>query len=568
LLIAAGVFTGAVLGWAIFERYHQDRIFPGIIAAGVNVGGLKVDQAAQKIAAASQSFTPPQLTLKAGDKTLEVSASQLGWQPDAQATARRAFQIGRRSWGERLAAWQRRVQVPLIPKVDQAALKTQLEKLAKSLEYAPKNASIVFKNGQFVVNPDKAGLKLDIQGALEVFGQYPSQTELELMPQSIAAPIGAASLELVAAKASSLLRPVKLAYLRPQGNALYRSLSVTEVASLLSIKDELAINPAALGKLVASIAAGFDQPPANARYVLKGNTLAIRPETPGWKLDQTQAQKLLEAELLRPEVLVVSLPVVAKPALVKAADLPSVDNLQLIAEATTAYAGSTPERIANIYAAAKNLDGYTVPAGGVFNFNQAVGDISPENGFKEALVISGGRTIKGVGGGVCQVSTTAFRALYRAGLPVIERNQHAYRVRWYEPIVGFDAAVYQPYLNLRMLNDTPGPILVRAFPTPTTLTVRLYGIPDGRQVRISNPTILSQTPRPPAQYLIEPTLRPGQIKQVDWAVDGFRTRITRTVTMPSGQTLLHVLNSDFKPWRAVYQVGPGTPIPNQAIASH
>jgi hypothetical protein len=83
-------------------------------------------------------------------------------------------------------------------------------------------------------------------------------------------------------------------------------------------------------------------------------------------------------------------------------------------------------------------------------------------------------------------------------------------------------------------------------------------------VTVSDPVILSTTPHPPAQYVVEPTLRRGQVVQVDWAVDGMRTRITRTVTSPSGERTTDVLNSDFKPWRAVYQVGPGTELGSRA----
>jgi vancomycin resistance protein YoaR len=109
-------------------------------------------------------------------------------------------------------------------------------------------------------------------------------------------------------------------------------------------------------------------------------------------------------------------------------------------------------------------------------------------------VISAGRTVKGVGGGVCQASTTAFRALYKAGLPVLERNQHAYRVHWYDPLIGLDAAVYQPSLNLRMQNDTSGPLLIRTETLPGRTTVRVYGQPTNleRQHPLEDP---APTPR-------------------------------------------------------------------------
>lgn len=571
LLIGLGIFTGLVLGWAVFERYHHNRVFTGVEAAGVAVGGLTLDEAAAKIAAETQSVAPPRLTLKAGDKTLEVSAVELGWQPDARATAERAFAVGRTRFADRVSALLGRVRVPLVPRVDADALEKRLKAMAGSLEYPPTNARVVLQNGQFVVIPEKAGLRLDIQSALETYLRYPDQTLLEFFPISLTPRLTAPMLEPVAQRANELLRPITLVYSEPRqaggGQVHRRTLKVREVATLLSVQEEVRVNPAALNKILAQMAR-HDRLPVDARYVLNPEgQLVVRPEVVGWKMNQPETRKQLEVALLRPDLSEFALNVVPKAAQLRAADLPQAKDLQLLAEATTYYGGSAAERIANVHAAARNLDGYIVPAGGVFNFNNAIGNISPENGFMEALVISGGRTIKGVGGGVCQVSTTAFRALYQAGLPILERNQHAYRVRWYDPLVGYDAAVYQPYLNLRATNDTPGPLVVRTAFTRSTLTVRLYGIPDGRQVAVSKPTILSRTPHPPPQYIVDASLRPGQVKQVDWAVDGYRTRITRTITRPDGKVAVDVLNSNFRPWQAVYQVGPQPPVPAEEVAS-
>lgn len=572
LLIGLGIFTGLVLGWAGFERYHHNRVFAGVEAAGVAVGGLTLEEATAKIAAATHNITPPRVTLIAGDKTLEVPANELGWQPDPRATALRAFAAGRTRLSERFAALRGRVKVLLVPSIDVATLEKRLKTLASGLEYPPANARVVFQNGRYAVFPEKAGLKLDIQSAIEAYRQHPERPVLEVFPQSLTPSLTAAMLEPVARRANELLRPFTLIYSEPlpvgSGKVHKRTLTVAEVASLLSVQEEVRVNRKALGKVLAQIAARHDRLPQNARYLLNPQgQLTVRPEVPGWQMNQPETLEGLEKALLRPDLSEFRLSVVPKAARVRAADLPRPEHLQLLAEATTHYSGSSPERIANIHAAARNLDGYVVPAGGVFNFNEAIGSISLENGFKEALVISEGRTIKGVGGGVCQVSTTAFRALYQAGLPILERNQHAYRVRWYDPIVGYDAAVYQPYLNLRATNDTPGPMVVRTTFTQSSLTVQLYGIPDGRKVAVSKPTILSRTPHPPPQYIVDASLRPGEVKQVDWAADGLRTRITRTITRPDGQVEVDELHSNFRPWRAVYQVGPQTPIPGDALAS-
>ncbi|AWR87315.1 VanW family protein [Meiothermus taiwanensis] len=572
VVVGLGLATGLALGWAAFEHYHRNRIYAGVEAAGVRVGSLTLEEAEARIAAATQNTPPPRLTLKAGDKTLEVSAAELGWRPDPRATALRAFAVGRTSLGERLAALRGQIKVPLVPGVDAAALEKRLQSIARGLEHPPTNARVVFQNDRYVVVPEKPGLALDVLSAIETYLQHPELTVLEFFPKPLTPRVTAAMLEPVARRANELLRPLDLIYTEPppsgSGKRHRYSLGTAQVASLLSVQEEVRVNTQALRKLLAQIAARHDRLPKDARYSLgPEGQLTVQPEVNGWKMNQIESHKRLELALLRPDLAEFHLTVLPKAAQVRAADLPKAENLQLLAEATTHYAGSSPERIANVHAAARNLDGYVVPAGGVFNFNEAIGSISPENGFKEALVISEGRTVMGVGGGVCQVSTTAFRALYQAGLPILERNQHAYRVRWYDPIVGYDAAVYQPYLNLRAANDTPGPIVVRTSFTRSSLTVQLYGLPDGRKVTVSKPVILARTPHPPPQYIVDPSLRPGQIKQVDWAVDGFRTRITRTILWPDGRVSTDVLNSNFRPWRAVYLVGPQTPIPGDAVAS-
>jgi len=178
------------------------------------------------------------------------------------------------------------------------------------------------------------------------------------------------------------------------------------------------------------------------------------------------------------------------------ADLPAASELEVIASATTTFKGSPWARAVNVGVAAGQLNGHLVAAGEIFSFNNAIDDISPETGYKGALVISGGRTVEGIGGGVCQVSTTTFRALYQAGLPVVERSPHSYIVGWYGPIIGYDAAIYQPTLDLKMRNDTNGPLLLRTSVDQEkgTVTVTVLGLPGGRKVSVSKPTISASGP--------------------------------------------------------------------------
>ena len=130
-----------------------------------------------------------------------------------------------------------------------------------------------------------------------------------------------------------------------------------------------------------------------------------------------------------------------------------------------------------------------VEPGGTFSFVEAIGPINRANGFTAAKIISGGRTILGDGGGVCQVSTTIFRAALNSGLPIVERNAHSYRVSYYEQDAppGLDATIYSPSVDLKFQNDTDSYILVASEYNQENATLKytIYGQSDGRVVEVT-----------------------------------------------------------------------------------
>ncbi|MDW8481974.1 MAG: peptidoglycan binding domain-containing protein [Meiothermus sp.] len=363
-LLGTAGFTGLVLGWALLEYHYQQRIYPGVVAAGVRVGGLTVEEATARIAAAGEHQAPPRLTLKAGDQSQEVSATELGWKPDPRATAERAFAVGRGRLAERVAALRGQVEVPLVAHLDAKAVAERLKVIARRLERPPKDAQVVYRKGRYQVLPEESGFQLDIQAALETYLRHPELRTLEFFPRPVAPRITAGMLEGVAARANELLRPIVLVYEEPGGRVHRHTLGVDEVAALLQVGEELRVNRKGLSRLLAQFAARHDRLPEDARYVVgPGGRLEVRPEKDGFKLNQAESLRRLEVQLLRPDLSEFRLPAVPKRARVRAADLPRPEELQLLAEATTTYAGSSPERIANVHAAARNLDGYVVPPG-------------------------------------------------------------------------------------------------------------------------------------------------------------------------------------------------------------
>ncbi|WP_456481148.1 VanW family protein [Oceanithermus sp.] len=231
----------------------------------------------------------------------------------------------------------------------------------------------------------------------------------------------------------------------------------------------------------------------------------------------------------------------------------------LVGEGVTNFWGSSPARVHNIRTGAELLNGTWIPRGAEFSFNAAVGPIDEDHGFVESLVIVGDATEKGVGGGICQVSTTTFRAAFLAGLPITERHPHSYQLRYYRPL-GLDATIYQPWRDLKFMNDTSGDLLLLAQVRGSKLYVRLFGTPD-REVSWDGPFLRDRKPPLEPREIVDDSLAPGERKQVDWAAEGLTATVTRTVRYADGRVVEEVFESTYRPWGDVYLVGPQRPEP-------
>lgn len=232
---------------------------------------------------------------------------------------------------------------------------------------------------------------------------------------------------------------------------------------------------------------------------------------------------------------------------------------ELIGSGTSLFQHSAESRIFNITHATSKINGLLVAPGEIFSFDKALGDISQETGFRQAYVIQNGKTVLGDGGGVCQVSTTFFRALLNAGVPIIERHAHAYRVGYYEEDSppGLDATIFSPSVDLRFKNDTGHHILIQAIidPIQMRLTFNLFGTKDNRIVELTKPVTSNESPAPPPLYQDDPTLPAGVIKQVDFAADGAVSVFSRKVSRDGKILYNDTFVSNYRPWQAIYLRG-------------
>jgi vancomycin resistance protein YoaR len=318
---------------------------------------------------------------------------------------------------------------------------------------------------------------------------------------------------------------------------------------------------------VEGLSERFDREPQDAMLkFVEGRVEEFAPARDGIKVSRREAigyvsggiEQLLEEEVVEAAV---ELPVTRTPPKITNEEVNNLGIVERIGRGESFYAHSIPNRVYNVALASERVSGALIAPGEEFSFNKMVGEISAATGYKTAYVISNGRTELGDGGGVCQVSTTVFRAALNAGMPIVERWAHAYRVGYYEQNAkpGLDATIYSPSKDLKFLNDTPGHILVQAIVDEPNrhLIIEIYGTKDGRVALLSPVRVWGESPPPPDLYQDDPTLAAGVVRQVDWSAWGAKTAFDYRVER-NGETIYSkTFNSNFRPWQNVYLRGIG-----------
>lgn len=348
-----------------------------------------------------------------------------------------------------------------------------------------------------------------------------------------------------------------------------------DLVSVLSLPE--GINQPELEALVATIAATIDRPAVNPVFTYDPESLKVEQFAPpqvGLVLNQPAMIATMVNAIGTIESNTDSEEAAAKPmmfALQMAEAEPSVSLAstndlginEQIGFGNSHYDHSIPTRIKNVALATSRVNNVLVAPGKEFSFNKTLGEVSRATGFEPAYIIRNGATELGDGGGVCQVSTTLFRAVLNAGLDVTLRLPHSYRVSYYEldRKPGIDATVYAGNVDFRFINDTPNFILIHGEADSDELYMyySIYGTSDGRYTEIKDHVTWGYAPPAPTQYIVDETLPPGAKKQIDWAAAGIKAKFTNVIYDKSGAVIREdTYTSNYKPWSAKYLVGPGT----------
>jgi vancomycin resistance protein YoaR len=423
--------------------------------------------------------------------------------------------------------------------------------------------------------PAQVGRTVDVETTrAALFAQMVTRTGgevplfvLETAPKIIDATVAQAQIERFLLGPLTLTLPEGEADASEIGPWVLEPAHLAEMLILEVIKDshgvgrwQARLDPQPIGAFVEPIAEQVHRDPVNARLDFDDTTKIVSEITasqPGRELD-VEATIALAMERAETDQRIVLLPLRATEAEISVANAAELGIRELISDGVSHFRNSSAGRANNIAVAASRFNGVLVPPGKVFSFNEHLGDVSAATGYEESVIIWGDRTRVGIGGGVCQVSTTAFRAAFWAGYPIVTRYAHGFRVSWYEPPVGLDATVYAPQVDFRFRNDSTHYLLIKTEVdvAAATISFRFYSTKPDYTVEMEGPFESNLIPHPEPIYEEDPSLEPGQKVQVEWPKDGLDVTIYRVLKKDGQEIGRDTFFSHYLPWAARYRVGP------------
>jgi vancomycin resistance protein YoaR len=577
-VLVGGLLCIPLIAYSVFRLAYSGKIMPNVYAGPIHLSGLSLSQAQEYLDLQLQTYTeslPQNLTHQ--QQVWQMPTNLIAF--DAASDAQKAYALGRDgSIAKQLASqWNlltNRHATPLTVSLDQSLSDALTASIAATLDVPAKKPQLMVEKSAtqsgslaIAVIPGSDGVEFDKQEWVRSLVTAASSLtqvsdQITLKPQPVA--ISASQIEATKIRAEKLLD--KKLLITHEDSYHTWTLEKQPLIALLSFTDDYDTD--ALQAHVADLAKQIDRQPVNARFQFDSTINRVTEFSPALAglttniAESTSALASALKELERDELKENTLELIVAEAFPEIS-LDTVNDLgirELLGRGVSTYTGSIPSRVHNVALAASRISGVLIKPGETFSFNANVGDITKETGYQAAYVIKNGRTELGDGGGVCQDSTTVFRAALDAGLPIVERRGHSYRVGYYEQNAkpGMDATVYSPTTDLKFLNDTPGHLLLQTIvDSPSrVLTVELYGTHDGRKAEIKNHKLWDVSPPPPDVYVEDASIPPGQTKQVDWKAWGAKASF-EYVVIKNGQVVIEkTFTSVYKPWAAVFLKGP------------
>jgi len=574
-----------------YDYYHRQRVYPGVQALGIELGGMTLDQARAALSQPVARREGQVLTLRYGERRWTASAAELGLRYDLEAAVEAAFAAGRghgllQDTLARIDLLRHPHTVDAIVQTDRVRALDYLYRLARDIDQTVQNASLTIDNLQAKAIEARTGYRLDVDGSAARVVQALSSGrtgEVDLivatiMPTVTDKGIGDARAlidRLISAPVTVSFsgRDWTLAGSVPSPQPIERTWTVErqQLANAVVIEqrksgDQVELTarfePSKFTAFFTTIARELNRKAQDADFVydIKSNRVTpVKISQDGRTVDVAENVKRL-ATAAGSDARAMQLAVtVTKPTL--AVDqAASMGIKEQVSQGITTFAGSSEARAHNIRLAASKLDNAMIAPGATFSLLDRLGAITAEAGYQEGFAIVGESTVQDVGGGVCQVATTAFRAAFYAGLPIVERNPHRYLIPRYfikGGPHGLDAAIYDPGRDLRFKNTTDSYMVIKTDASDAAnFTVTIYGTRPGWTVTMEEPVIKpGATPGPRLPDIEDATKPVGYRVLAQSTVSGEIVSIVRVVKQ--GNTVLSrdTFNTTYYPASEQWIVG-------------
>jgi vancomycin resistance protein YoaR len=555
--LAAAVALGLGLGFA----GSPDKLAKGTRIAGVEVGGLRAADAERLLRRRSDRLRRVPVTFVAGAHRFALTPQALGVQVDWHAAVEAAQRQG---GGLGVFRGYRRLQIKFFPedvnpssRVYDAALAYEVGRFGKAIDTRHKEARLVRRGLHVTIAAGSTGHVLDRRAARQLivrslvsFSRAPVGLPVLTDPPSVTV----ASLTAAQRTASRIVSAPVTLIAGPTRLRLAR----WRLAKMLDLTTLRLSGPAA-DDYFATLEKTVDRASRDAGFAVDSHgQIRVVPGKAGVVLDVPRSAARVLAAASRPIARTAQL-VIATPAPLRSTDEARAMGITGTVGSFGTIYGGDPNRIHNVQLVARLIDGKVIAPGATFSFNGTTGERTAAKGFLEAPVIINGELQTGLGGGICQVSTTVFNAAYEAGLPITARTNHALYISHYP--LGRDATVNYPDIDLKFVNNTSHWLLLRTFVGLSSLTVTLYGTPQHRRVESVTAPLRVISP-PPVQKTIDATLKPGETVVDDSGVPAQATSVERKVFASDGKLLSDATwYSSYRAEPRIVRVGPKSTTP-------
>jgi vancomycin resistance protein YoaR len=564
--------TAAAVAIALPAR-SSGEMYPDTRVQGVDVSGLSRKESETLLRNAFAPLEAYACSFTFEDKEWRASLLDLGITVEYQKMLDDAFAHGRSiNPFERyatLASQGDPRNVPIQYSINEDTFGKYLAALDSEIRIEPVNAQLARRGTDVEIVKERIGRTLDLDHARQATNDALATgraMSVALKTLDVQPNLYADQLEAAREEATLLIAdPIVFTH-----EDVTYDFDTNELAGALTIKEggEAALDLEKLKERMTAIADDASIPPVNVKLGWDSGIYVVEDDVDGLGVNMDEFGKRILAASRSTDARTVELPTEVVKAPARTDNVDELGITEHLASGSSLYTGSNETRAANVLAAANNISYKMVGPGETFSFNEQMGRISVENGFVEGKIISGDWTASDLGGGVCQVSTTVFRAAFFAGFRFSEWNHHGWRLPFYETDgspPGLDAAIYQAESeweapaekDLKFINPLDSWLLLMMLHDNEEITAHLYGRPNGWTVEVGEARI--SDPIKPGDPVVKenPEAPRGSRKMVKKAQDGYDVSIRRTVKDANGEIVSDGdFTSNYRAQPEVWEVGP------------